>query len=332
MMQLLQPLKHIQTITHHVIDDVTDVPENAKAAVIALGNFDGVHRGHQQLIETAKDIAKKHHAPLAVMSFEPHPRSFFSNANAADFRLSDSQSKLKLLNALGVDFLFEMVFDKTFSELSAKAFIEDILLKKCEAIHVVCGYDFSFGYKRQGNGAFLKTYATEKEFGFTAVDAVKEKGEVFSSSSIRSALQEGALASATKKLGHYHLLHGVVQHGDKRGRTIGFPTANIMLAQMMAPAKGVYAVRVALNKSDAMLDAVMNVGTRPTFEKDTLLFEIHLLEGDDHHLYDQHLWFELVAYIRAEKKFDHIDALTEQIKQDCVQAKKLLAAQKETES
>lgn len=310
-----------------VINGAGAIPHHAKGAVVALGNFDGVHRGHQAVITQAVTLAKNAKCKAAVMTFEPHPTTVFSGKEPAEFRLSNTQAKAKLVAALGADFIFEVPFDERLFTLSASEFVEQILLERFQVKGVVCGYDFVFGHKRSGDVSVLSALSKQYGFDFVAVDAIGEADAVVSSSSIRKALQAGDLEKANNMLGHAHLVRGEVQHGDKRGREIGFPTANILLKQTMLPAKGVYAGWVRIGEDAVRFPAVMNFGTRPTFQKQAELLEVHLLDRKDHQLYGKELWVELHAFIRSEKKFENVDALQKQIELDCKEAQMRLSGE-----
>ncbi len=320
MTQPKRPIKLTDVRPATIIHGVDALMKNARSAVVALGNFDGVHRGHREVIMRAVEKAKALQCAVAVMTFEPHPLTFFTNKIAKEFRLSDSQSKARLLGAMGVDYVIEMPFNNALSKLTADAFVKDILLDKCDAQHIVCGYDFAFGHQRSGDVSFLKKASQALGFGFDAVEAVGKKNEIFSSSIIRQSLVEGELLKANEMLGHYHLLHGEVIEGDKRGRKIGFPTANIKLDNVMAPACGVYAAWVNVEGEKRQYKAVLNIGMRPTFDKETLLMEVHFLEGKTHQLYGKILWVQLVEFIRPEKKFENIELLVASINRDAEKA------------
>ncbi len=300
-------------------------PEAAQQAVIALGNFDGIHLGHQAVIGAAVERAKQAEKPSAILTFEPHPMSVFTSKEAAEFRLSDTKSKAALLAPLGVDYLFEVPFNEALFTRTAAEFVSDILVSRFNIHSAVCGSDFVFGYKRSGDATTLATLGKKYGFGFESITPIGQQSEIFSSSLIRAALKSGNIAKATAILGHYHLLHGSVAHGDKRGRTIGFPTANIELKDFMPPAIGVYAGLVRIQDQQKRYPAVMNLGLRPTFSKKNLLLEVHLLDNHEHSLYDKELWIELVDYLRPEQKFDGIDALKKQIAVDATHAKNILA-------
>ena len=303
-------------------DDWQKTPAAWKGGVVALGNFDGVHRGHQALIADAGRHAKALGAPVVALTFEPHPRGFFV-PDTGPFRLTLSPAKLRLLAQYGVQAVLAQRFDAAFAALSADAFIEDVLLKGLGARHVVCGYDFTFGARRGGNVEFLRKSGTARGVGVTVLEPVMREGEIYSSTRIREALRAGMAREAAALLGHPWEIEGVVELGDQRGRTIGFPTANVALGEHLRPRFGVYAVRVLVEGT--WRSAVANLGKRPTFGKVQENFEVHLFDfsGD---LYGQALRVALVDFIRPEMKFSGLDALKAQIAADGEAAKAILAA------
>jgi len=300
-----------------------------RGAVVALGNFDGVHRGHQQVIRTARRLAEAMAVPHEVMSFEPHPRAFF-NPSQPPFRLTPFRVKARLIEALGIDLLLMRHFDAAFAGQSAAAFVDDVLVRAMAVRHVVIGYDYVFGKGRQGTGAFLQKMGGEKGFGVTVVPpATTPTGEVYSSTAVRDYLVEGRPAEAAKLLGHYWEVEGRVEKGDGRGHTIGFPTANLNLGEYQRPATGVYAVRAGIDAGGATRwhDGVANFGRRPTFDKTDETFEVHLLDVAED-LYGRHLRVALVEHIRPERKFAGVDELKAQIAADVATARRLLAARR----
>lgn len=299
-------------------------PDN-RGCVVALGNFDGVHLGHQAVILTAKHIAESLGAPHAVMTFEPHPRALFNPAQAP-FRLTPFRVKARLIEALGITLLLQQHFDAEFAGISAHDFVTEVLVGCLAARHVVVGYDYVFGKGRQGTGAFLQQMAGELGFGVTVVPpAVAPSGEVYSSTKVREALVAGRSGTAARLLGHYWEIESRVEHGDARGRTIGFPTANLRLGEYQHPAAGVYAVRAGIDQGGATVwhDGVANFGRRPTFDKADELLEVHLLDCDED-LYGRHLRVALVEHIRPERRFTGVDQLKIQIAADVGEARRLL--------
>jgi riboflavin kinase / FMN adenylyltransferase len=308
-----------------IIRDYQNVPEECQGLVLAIGNFDGVHRGHQTVIAHAQDAADRLGVPSGVLTFEPHPREFFA-PDAPPFRLSTMETKAAHLNWLGVDVMAAVNFDLTFSQKTAEEFVKDVLVDGFQAVQVVVGYDFIFGHKRHGTTVVLAELAKKYGFDVTVVEPVGEETVIFSSTAIRECLKQGNPSQAASLLGHWWEVEGEVIEGDKRGRTIGFPTANIPLVGYHQPKLGVYAVRVGLHKGTHVdwIDGVANFGKRPTFDKQDILLEAHLLDFDGD-LYGQTLRVAFVDFIRPEMKFGSIEQLEAQIAEDVETARRLLS-------
>jgi riboflavin kinase/FMN adenylyltransferase len=307
---------------------INEIQDQERGCVVALGNFDGFHRGHQVVIGEAGRLARDMGLNLAVVVTEPHPVSFFA-PKAPAFRLTPFRERAQLLEDFGVDQLMVLPFDKGLAGMSAQDFVLDILVGGMGAKHVFVGYDYRFG-KGRGGGTDVLGYMGDMEgFGLTVVDAVTVglegyAGEVYSSTVVRKALQSGEARKAAAILGHWFSINGRVTKGDKRGRTIGFPTANVELGESLEPKLGVYAVRVHIEGSDEAVKGVANIGRRPTFDKRDVLMEVHLF-GFEEDIYEKHLRVELVAFLRPEMKFDGIESLKTQIETDCRVAKIVLA-------
>jgi len=301
-----------------------NLPDQVRGASIAIGNFDGVHLGHRAVIGEAGRIARDQGIPWAVLSFEPHPRSLFT-PNIEPFRLTPFRTKVHLIEELGVDNLIVLHFDKAFAALSADDFVMKVLVEGLGARHVVSGYDFVFGNKRAGNCQLLLHKGQDQGFDFTCVSAVDDGETVYSSTGIREYLKAGNLRAAAQLLGRPFQIDGRVEHGDARGRTIGFPTANLFLGDYLRPAHGVYAIRVGIEEGANItwLDGVANYGSRPTFDKKDTIFEAHLFDFDGD-LYGRQLRITLIDFLRAEKKFDGLDDLKAQIAIDCDKARQIL--------
>jgi len=308
-----------------VFDDWQATPSEWKGATVAFGNFDGVHRGHQALLARAAEQARALGAPLVVLTFEPHPRRFFV-PDTGPFRLTLPPAKVRLLAQYGVQAVLAQRFDASFASLSPDAFVDDVLLGGLGARHIMCGYDFTFGARRGGNVEMLRAMGEAKGFGVTVLDPVMREGEIYSSTRIREALRAGWASAAAELLGHDWEIEGAVEMGDQRGRTIGFPTANVALGEHLRPRFGVYAVRALVDGKNGSewRDAVANLGRRPTFGKLQENFEVHLFDfsGD---LYGQTLRVALVDFIRPEMKFSGLDQLKAQIAADGAAARKILA-------
>jgi riboflavin kinase/FMN adenylyltransferase len=304
-----------------------EFPMEFRGGVVALGNFDGVHIGHQTVIGAARAVAREKRAAAGVMSFEPHPRMVF-NPTQPSFRLTPFRPKARLIEKCGVDYLLMQHFDLAFAAHTAREFIESVLVKGLGVVHVVVGYDYVFGHRREGSVQAMKEMASAYGFGVTSIGPVTaEDGTVHSSSRIREALTGGLPREAARLLGRDWEIEGRVDHGDQRGRTIGFPTANIALGEYLHPAFGVYAVRAGIERGGSVdwMPGVANFGRRPTFDKDQPLLEVHLFDFDGD-LYGRHMRVALVDFLRAERKFSGLDALKAQIEADCQAARHALAA------
>ena len=301
-----------------LIRGLGNLPQNLHACALTIGNFDGVHLGHQAILRHLRAKADELHLPMVVMLFEPQPREYFCAENAPA-RLMRLRDKLRYLKQAGVDMVIVAKFDRTFANLPAQQFIEDWLVRKLNVKFLSIGDDFKFGVKRQGNFALLQQAG--EQFGFTVEDSRSFCLDELriSSTAIREALANDDLTLAEKLLGRPYRILGRVIHGNQLGRTIGFPTANIRLHRQVNPAKGVYAVKVRL-KSGAFFNGVANIGTRPTINGVNQLLEAHLFDfqGD---LYGQWLDVELCHKIRNEMKFPSFDDLKAQIAKDIETAK-----------
>jgi len=285
------------------------VPESARGATVAIGNFDGVHKGHQALLQHARALGGK----LGVLVFEPHPQEFF-RPDTPRFRLTPFRAKARLLEQHGVSLLFALHFDADFAALSADEFITRVLVQGLGVRHVIVGEDFCFGKGRTGNLALLQQRSAELGFDVTTFELVGEgEASKISSTSIREALRDGKPEVAASLLGHPWTVEGMVESGDQRGRTIGFPTANVSLEGYLEPALGVYAVRVEVG--GRQYGGVANFGRRPTFDKKDVLLEVHIFdfEGD---IYGQPIVVSFISFLRPEMKFPGLDALKAQIARD----------------
>jgi riboflavin kinase/FMN adenylyltransferase len=304
-----------------------DLPAEARGGVVAIGNFDGVHRGHRAVLAEALARARELGTHASVLTFEPHPYRLFK-PDAPPFRLATLRTKVRLLEACELAHLFVLPFDWDLAGYSPEAFVEDILVRNLGARHLVVGEGFRFGRKRAGDIELLRRKGEEHGFGVSAMQPVSDAdGHVISSSRIRDALRAGEVAEATALLGRPWEIEGRVQHGDKRGRTIGFPTANIALGEMLEPAHGIYAVRAGIDAGPdtAWWDGAAYVGRRPTVTEGTpgVLFETHLLDVSPD-LYGEHLRVQVHAFVRGDWAFDGLDALKQQIARDCDSARAAL--------
>ncbi len=303
------------------------VPEGLAGGVAVLGNFDGVHRGHQAVFARAAAIARAAAAPLVAVTFEPHPRSFF-RPDDPPFRLTPFRNKAHRLEALGIDLLLVLHFDAALHRMPAADFVDAVLVEGLAASHVVVGYDFVFGHNRGGDTVFLKDAGARKGFGVTVVEPVTSDGdEIFSSTRIRDYLKAGNPAAAAALLGRPFEFEGRVMHGNAMGRELGYPTANLGFGEYLRPAYGIYAVRVGIDRPDALTwhDGVASFGVRPTIGEDLEpVLEAYIFDfsGD---LYGVHLRVRLIDYLRPELKFAGLEALRDQIADDCARARAILA-------
>jgi len=301
-----------------------------RGSVLTIGNFDGLHRGHAVLLGQVRDRAQTEGRPAAVLTFEPHPRSVFI-PGAEPFRLTPFRVKERELARLGIDLLFIQHFDLGFAAKSAEDFVAEVVVGAISASHVVIGWDCTFGNRRRGTPDLLRAEGARHGFGVTVLEPVRdEAATVYSSTHIRELLKAGRPREAAALLGRFWEIDGRVAVGDRRGRTIGFPTANLGLDDYLQPAFGVYAVRVSGDGADDPLrghtvDGVANLGLRPTVGGLVPRLEAHLFDTDVD-LYGRHLRVALVDFIRPERKFAGLDALKAQIAQDAAQACAILAA------
>jgi riboflavin kinase/FMN adenylyltransferase len=294
-----------------------------RGAVVAIGNFDGVHRGHRAVIAVAHNRAKALGKKAVAMTFEPHPRDFF-NPKERVFRLTDESAKLRLLAATGLDGAIVLTFDAALARLTAEEFVARILVEQFAVSGAVIGFNFHFGLKRAGSPDFL--IAEGKKFGFT-VDVVppfEDNGRPVSSGPIRAALAAGRVDEAAEFLGYRWFVSGKVIHGDKRGRELGFPTANVTLDAACGLRHGIYAVRVGLGGRH--YDGVASFGRRPMFDSGAVLLEVFLFDfaGD---LYGRDIDVAFIAWLRAEEKFASVDDLIRQMQDDARRAREALSRQ-----
>ena len=338
-----------------IIRDLASIPADARGATVALGNFDGVHLGHLAILRHTIATAKATGGKAAVMTFEPHPREFFSKSGEK-LRLYSFRDKVKLLKAAGIELLFVMRFNHKLASLSAHAFVEELLHKTLSVRHVVTGYNFAFGKGRQGNTEFLDKTAAALGIGYTACPPVYDaQGEPVSSSAIRAALAAGDMEKASFLLGRPYAVTGRVQRGERRGRKLGFPTANLSLDRLFKPRLGIYAARISVIpsptggglgwgqscaewKSNAkqaspppslppagggVYDGVASIGVNPTFGTHKPLLEAHIFDKDMD-LYGRRLRVELSGFIRDERRFDDVGALKMQMAEDARVARRIL--------
>lgn len=299
------------------------VPDPLRGGVVALGNFDGFHRGHQAVVGRAVALGREQGRPVLVASFDPHPVRFF-HPDTPPFRLTTLDQRARLFGAAGADGMLVFRFDAALAGVSPDDFFREWLIARAGAASIVTGRDFTFGKARSGNVGVLTELGERYGVKTEAVAAVSDEQGPISSSRIREALMAGRPEEATRLLTRPFAIEGVVRHGDKLGRTIGFPTANLDLGSYLRPAYGVYAVRGRM-ADGRVLGGAANIGIRPQFEPPKELLEPHFFDfsGD---LYGQTIEVEFISFLRPEAKFDGLDALTRQIEADCAEASKRLAA------
>ena len=325
----------------------------ACGAVVAIGNFDGVHRGHQALIERAIATARAHAKPAGVIVFEPHPREFFVPSEP-HFRLTPLCEKLRLFKSMGLDAVRVLTFDAGLSQMSADAFIKSVLVDDLAISGAVVGYDFFFGHKRAGTPQMLADAGTRLGFSVEIVPPVAELGEVFSSTAVRLKLAEGDFAGAADSLGRWWRVTGTVVGGAKRGTVMGYPTANVPIPKGTALAHGIFAVKVAIGDAqsqgaigdaqsqgaigdaqsqetlddgwhDGWHDGAAYLGTRPTFDDGMPVLEVFLFDFDGD-LYGKTIAVEFIAFLRGDRKFGTMEALVAQMELDVAKAREVLAA------
>ncbi|MCU4179145.1 bifunctional riboflavin kinase/FAD synthetase [Bosea sp. BH3] len=304
-----------------VLDPDRPVPDALRGAVLALGNFDGVHRGHAELARAAAAMAREQGTVPAAFTFEPHPRSVFRPEEPV-FRLTPPALKFELLAAAGLPRVFVLPFDRDIASIGAERFVDELLVGQLGAAGLVCGYDFHFGKGRTGSPEMLQAHGLMAHVPVAVVPPFSWRGEAVSSSLIRSALQEGDVARAADFLGRPWFVRGIVAHGDKRGRDLGYPTANMHLPRDCRLRHGIYAVRMRIDGD--WHDGVASFGSRPTFDDGAPRLETFVFDfsGD---LYGHKVDVAFVDWLRREAKFDSLEALIAQMDADSLRARDILA-------
>ena len=305
------------------LDSRQPMPDALRGGVVALGNFDGFHQGHQAVVGTALDWARAEGRPAIVATFDPHPVALFA-PDAPPFRLTTLEQRAELFAAAGADAMLVLHFDRTLAATPAQDWVQAMLGTRLGVAGVVTGEDFTFGAGRQGNVARLREFGAAVGITARAVGPVSDAGGVISSSRIREALQRGDCAEAARLLTRPFTIRGGVQHGDKLGRTIGYPTANLALGDYLRPAYGVYAVTARLGDG-RVLHGAANLGVRPQFDPPKELLEPYFFDFAED-LYGQEIEVALRHFLRPEAKFGSLDELTAQIAKDCEEARTLLSA------
>ncbi|HMB10304.1 bifunctional riboflavin kinase/FAD synthetase [Saliniramus sp.] len=304
------------------------VAQALRGAVIAIGNFDGVHRGHQQLIAQARDMARARGVPAAILTFSPHPRAFFA-PDTPFFRITPQPERVRVMRRLGLDGVIIRRFDAALAATRAQDFLTRFILEEIGASGVVVGHDFHFGKGREGNPQILQAFCAAHDIACNVVPVVEETGGAISSSAIRAALTEGDIIAANRLLGYRWFVIAPIRHGEKRGRDLGYPTANMALREACALRHGIYAVRMAVN--GALHNGVASFGRRPTFDDGAPLLETFLFDfsGD---LYGAQADVEFLAFLRAETRFESAQALIAQMNDDSARARTVLAQSDTTPS
>ena len=299
-----------------LLQSYNNLKTSDQGAVIALGNFDGIHRGHQAVINAAKEAAERTGKPLGLALFDPHPTRYFK-PEKEPFLLMSRRVRAEVLSEMGMNFCYEIPFDDALRNMDDEEFVEDVLYRGLGISHVVVGSDFGYGKKRCGNIETLQTHCAARGIGVTSVEPVglhKLYGK-YGSTEIRDALKNGNVFHAAHMLSRPWQVNGIVSKGAQRGRTIGFPTANIPFDDFVRPKHGVYCVEVRLENDDVWRPAVANTGTRPTVGGEEARIEAHIFDFDQD-IYGQHVDVRFRSFIREEMKFDSFDILKEQIAKD----------------
>ena len=307
------------------IDGYRDIAPEDRGASAAIGNFDGVHRGHQILIGDARKARGVTGGPLGVITFEPHPRRHF-RPDAPPFRLTTAAEKARILEGLGVEILCQLRFDASLAGMEAEDFVRDVLVAGLGIRHIVVGADFHFGRGRRGDAVLLRAMSGQLGFGVTIHEMIGDETGEFASTALRVLIEEGRCRDAARQLGRWHTVSGRVIAGDRRGRTLGYPTANLDFGEQLVPRYGIYASRVTVHDGPhrGTYDGVASIGERPTFGRNGPNFEVHLFDfaGD---LYGAEISAGLVQRLRDEARFESVDELIAQMNRDSAEARAVLA-------
>lgn len=302
----------------HLIRQLQSIPKNFPGCVLTIGNFDGVHCGHQILIQRLLEKARELQLPAVLMTFEPYPEEFFSRRETPP-RLTTLREKITLLSQLGLDYVICIKFDKAFSEMTAENFIEEIVVNRLKTKYLVLGDDFHFGYKRIGNFQLIQKMAPQNNFCAESLPTFKHSQDRVSSSRIRLLLQQSDLISAEKLLGRRYGILGKVIHGSKFGRVLGFPTANILPHRKTVPIEGIFIVEVYIDQ--VLYPGVADLGNRPTLDgSGRTILEVHLLDFNQD-IYGKTIYVEFIKKLRDEEKYDTVELLRLKIAEDVENAK-----------
>ena len=302
----------------------TTIPKKYKNSAIAIGNFDGVHKGHQKVFKQATRLAKKNRIKFGVLTFAPLPVMFF-NRNIKNYRLISENKKFKLFKKYKVDFVINIKFNKIFSKLTAEKFIKNIIFKKINPQLVFVSNNFKFGNKRKGNVHLLKKFSKKYNYRLVNILAFSHRGKVVSSTQIRKSLQKGNLDLANTLLSRTWSIEGLVQKGKKLGKKLGYPTCNINIKDYVLPKIGIYTVKVLINGNNKIFNGIAYLGYRPTFEGKKIMLEVNIF-GTKKNLYKRKLRVYFLKFIRGEQKFKNSLSLIRQMKKDVILAKKSLKA------
>ncbi|QPJ61236.1 MAG: bifunctional riboflavin kinase/FAD synthetase [Candidatus Nitronauta litoralis] len=304
-----------------IVRDLSSLPKNIKYPVVALGNFDGVHIGHQMIFRRVAEIAQQKKGTGLAFTFQPHPITVL-NPGSAPLLLTTFRKKMELIEQSGIDLVWCARFNRNLAKLEPREFVKKFLVDSLNAKEVVVGFDYAFGRGRQGTIPFLKKLGQEFQFQVHVIEQVKIDGQGVSSSYVRELLEEGSVEKAAIFLGRPYSLLSPVVHGHKTGRSIGFPTANLDTSRVQIPATGVYAVRVQFKEKS--FNGVANIGFNPTFNRDRLSVEVHIFDFEEQ-IYGRHIKLSFIGRIRGEKNFDSAEVLVEQIKHDIETARSILS-------
>jgi riboflavin kinase/FMN adenylyltransferase len=298
-----------------IYNNINSIDKKFFNSFLAIGNFDGVHLGHQALLIKVYNYSKKFKRKFGIFTFDPLPKDFFSNS---DNRILNTNDKIDFIKKFRTDFIIKQNFNYNFSKISHLDFVKNILFKKLKVSNIFVGEDFKFGFQRKGNISFLKKISKEYNFKIFVIDFKKFKNQKISSSKIRDLIQSGEISLVNKMLGRPWLVSGIVIKGKKIGRRIGFPTANIKIFNQIKPLFGVYAVKIICNKRT--YNGIANYGVRPTFGKSEPVLEVNIF-GKSHNFYNKNVKVLFIDFIRKEKKFENSKILIRQIKKDIKVAK-----------
>ena len=298
------------------------IPKKYRNSAIAVGNFDGVHRGHQKVFIQAKKYAKKNKISFGVLTFTPLPVMFF-NRNIKNYRLVSENKKFQLFEKYGVDFIINIKFNKAFSKITAEKFIKNIIFKKINPRLLFVSNNFKFGNQRKGNVHLLKRFSKKYDYRLINTLVLKHKGKIVSSTLIRKSLQNGQLDLANTLLSRTWFIEGIVRRGKKIGKKLGYPTCNINIKNFVLPKSGIYAVKVLVGKNKKILNGVAYLGHVPTLRRKKIVLEVYIF-GINKNLYKRRLRVYFLKFIRRDQKFRNLSSLTRQMDKDVIVAKKRL--------